>query len=138
MIVFTWTIISAFQTLAIGKTNPLYFIGPPKKCMGNIIDQRLLAGNYHQEDSSPEGQGRFKKNLREWKSLSPEERTILRHRMDQWRGLSPEERNLYQKRYHQFQQLPPDERGRVHRRLNNWDNLSPQEREELRRVFPRH
>jgi hypothetical protein len=138
MIVFTWAIIAAFPALAIGKTASLYFIGPAKKCMGNMINRRSLAGKNYKGDLSPEEQGRFKKNLKEWKSLSPDDRKILRHRMDHWRGLPPEERTLYQKRYHQFQQLPPDERGHVREKLNRWDNLSPQEKDEIRRTFPKH
>ena len=138
MIVFTWAIVAAFPALSMGKTTSLYPIGSSKKCIGNTMDRRSIAGNHHRGDFSPEEQGRLKKNFREWKSLSPENRKVLRHRMDQWRELSPEERTLYQKRYHQFQQLPPDERGRVREKLDRWDNLSPQEKDEIRRTFPRH
>jgi hypothetical protein len=138
VIFFTWAIVAAFPALAIGKTTPVDPIGSSKKCMGNTIDRRSIAGNHHRGELSPEEQGRFKKNLREWKSLSPENRKVLRHRMDQWREFSPEERTLYQKRYHQFQQLPSDERGRVRKKLDRWDNLSPQEKDEIRRTFPRH
>ena len=138
MIFFTWAIVAAFPALAMGKTTSLYLIGFSKKCMGNTIYRRSIAGNNHKGDFSPEEQGRLKKNLKEWKSLSPENRKVLRHRMNQWRELSPEERTLYQNRYHQFQQLPPDERRRVREKLHRWDNLSPQEQDEIRRTFPRH
>ena len=138
MIVFTWAIVAVFPALAMGKTTSLDLMSFSKKCIGNTIDRQLIAGNHHRRDSSSEQQGRLKKNLREWKSLSPEHRKEFRHRMDQWRELSPEERTLYQKRYHQFQQLPSDERGRVREKLDRWDNLSPQEKDDIRRTFPRH
>lgn len=138
MIVFTWAIVAALPALAMGKTTSLDLMGFSKKCMGNTIDRRSIAGNHHRGDFSPEEQDQLRKNFKEWKSLSPENRKEFRHRMDHWRGLSPEERTLYQKRYHQFQQLPPDERGRVREKLDRWDNLSPQEKDEIRRTFPRH
>ena len=138
LIVFTWAIVAALPALAMGKTTSLDFMGSSKKCIGNPIDRQLLAGNHHRRGSSPGHQGRFKENLREWRSLSPENRKEFRHRMDQWRGLSPEERRLYQKRFHQFHQLPPDERGRVREKLDRWDNLSPQEKDQIRRAFPKH
>jgi hypothetical protein len=138
LIIFTWTIVTVFPALVMGKTTSLDLIGPSKKCTGNTINRQLLAGDHHRKNLSPEENDRLRRNFKEWKSFSPENRKEFRHRMDHWRELSPGERELYQKRYHQFEQLPPDERGRVRKKLDRWDNLSPQEKDEIRRTFPRH